>query len=88
MPFDNFACGMLPLKYMSDSQKKSGDEIARSLIQEPLELPDGQGFSSIGPKMSVAEMVALSERYRPILNSAPDFIEKKRRAAFGVLFAL
>lgn len=73
---------------MSDSKKKSGDEIAHSLLQEPLELPDGEGFSSVAPKMSVAEMVALSEQYLPILNSAPDFIEKKRKEAFGVPFAL
>lgn len=73
---------------MSDSKKKSGDEIARALLHEPLELPDGEGFSSVGPQMSVAEMIALSEQYLPILNSAPDFIEKKRKAAFGVPFAL
>lgn len=81
-------CGMLPLRSMGDSQKKSGDEIARALLQESVELPDGEGFSSVAPKMSVAEMVALSAQYLPILNSAPDLIEKKRKAAFGVPFAL
>ncbi len=73
---------------MSESQKPSGDEIARRLIENPLELPDGTGFSAVVPNMSVKEMVALSERYLPILNSQPDFIEKKRKAAFGVPFIL
>ena len=73
---------------MGDSEKRIGDEIARALLQESVELPDGEGFSSVAPKMSVAEMVALSAQYLPILSSAPDLIEKKRKAAFGVPFAL
>lgn len=73
---------------MSESKKSQGDEIARKLLDNSLELPDGTGFSSIAPKMTVQEMVALSERYLPILNSQPDFIEKKRKAAFGVPFVL
>jgi hypothetical protein len=73
---------------MSESQKPSGDEIARRLIEDPLELPDGTGFSAVAPTLSVEEMVALSEKYLPILNSQPDFIEKKRKSAFGVPFVL
>ena len=73
---------------MNESPKRNGDEIARSLMEEPLELPDGTAFSAVAPKMTVLEMIALSERYLPILNSRPDFVEKKRKAAFGVPFTL
>lgn len=73
---------------MDESSKSKGEEIARKLLEDPLELPDGAGFCSVRPKMAILQMVAISEKYLPILNAQPDFIEKKRKLAFGVPFSL
>jgi hypothetical protein len=74
---------------MSDSSKspRNCDEI-QALISNPLELPDGSGFTSTAVKVGIREMIALSEAYLPIVNSQPDFEAKKKKEAFDEPFVL
>jgi hypothetical protein len=73
---------------MSDSLNSSNNQIAQRLLSDYLDLPDGSGFASCGPKMDPLLMIVASEVYLPILNSRPDFKERKIREAFSVPFEL
>jgi hypothetical protein len=72
---------------MSESSN-SRDERLKSLIKNPLRLPDGASFSSATPKMPAQQMIGLSEKLLPLLNSQPDFIEKRKRLALDKPFVL
>jgi hypothetical protein len=73
---------------MNKSPKSKSEALVHDLLANPLELPDGEFFSSVAPKLDAKEMFALSERYLPIINARPDFIERKIREAFDVPFSL
>lgn len=73
---------------MSESPKSKHEALVHALISSPLELPDGSSFSSVSVRMDIKEMVALSERYLPIVNSQPDFVERKIREAIDAPFIL
>jgi hypothetical protein len=73
---------------MGDCQKSNNNHIAQKLPSNHLELPDGAAFASSAPKMDVLQMIVASEVYLPILNSRPDFEERKIREAFSVPFEL
>jgi hypothetical protein len=73
---------------MSDSFRSKADELVEGLLKNPLEFPDGAEFASIAVPLDIKQMVALCERYLPILNSQPDFVERKKREAIREPFVL
>lgn len=73
---------------MSESDNSKNRESTDSAIRDPLDLPDGTGFVAVTPRVDIQEMIAMSERYLPILNSRPDFVEKKKRSSIDVPFEL
>ena len=73
---------------MSESPRSKSEELVHTLLVSPLELPDGASFASIPGTVDIKEMITLSERYLPIINSRPDFIETKIREALDVPFVL
>jgi hypothetical protein len=72
---------------MSDSSNSTSEQIVK-LIGEPLNLPDGSCFVSDAPTVPILQMIALSEKFLPILNSHPDFIEKRKKLAIKEAFFL
>lgn len=78
---------MLLLNGMSESPNSKSDKFLDDLIHNPLELPDGASFVSVGSKVTIQQMIALSEKHLPALNSQPDFIEKKIKMAINVPFS-
>lgn len=79
---------MLTSRYMSASSESKTDDLVQRLLANPLHLPDGKSFVSATPKLDVRQMIALSEKYLSIINSQPDFVEKKKRTAIDVPFVL
>ena len=74
---------------MSESQRSSNQDTGiESLLKDPISLPDGSQFSSTPMKLTIHEMIALSERYLPILNSEPNFELKRRETVFYKPFVL
>jgi hypothetical protein len=74
---------------MSDSPKSPNHDTGiESLLRDPISLPDGSQFSSTPIKLTIHEIIALSERYLPILNSDPNFEVKRRETAFDKPFVL
>lgn len=74
---------------MRESQRSSNHDTGiESLLKVPISLPDGSQFSSTPIKLTVHDMIALSERYLPILNSDPNFESKRRETAFEKPFVL
>lgn len=73
---------------MSDSAKSKSEEKVDTIPEKHLELPDGAAFTSRSPKVDILEMIAISERYLPIVNGQPDFVERKIREAITVPFSL
>lgn len=73
---------------MNDSFESRANQIVHRLLEEPLEFPDGSGFSSTTVPLDIKQMIALCEKYLPILNSQPDFIERKKREAIRESFIL
>ena len=74
---------------MSESQRSSNQDTGiESLLKDPISLPDGSQFSSTPMKLTIHEMIALSERYLPILNSDPNFELKRRETVFYKPFVL
>jgi hypothetical protein len=74
---------------MSESQRSSNHDTGiERLLKDPISLPDGSRFSSTPIKLTIYEMIALSERYLPILNSDPNFESKRRETAFDKPFVL
>jgi hypothetical protein len=73
---------------MNGSASSKSDDIVRRLLDDPLELPDGTGFSAIPAQCSIKEIVAISERYLPLVNSHPEFVERKMRSVIDEPFAL
>ena len=74
---------------MSESQRSSNQDTGiESLLKDPISLPDGSQFSSTPMKLTIHEMIALSERYLPILNSGPNFELKRRETVFYKPFVL
>jgi hypothetical protein len=72
---------------MSESSN-SRNERLKSLINDPLHLPDGASFSSATPRLPAQQMIDLSEKLLPLVNSQPDFIEKRKRLAIEEPFVL
>jgi hypothetical protein len=72
---------------MSESSN-SRNERLKSLINDPLHLPDGASFSSATPRLPAQRMIHLSEKLLPLLNSQADFIEKRKRLAIDEPFIL
>lgn len=70
----------------SHDSKNKGAMSAVSLA--PMEFPSGVSVVSTPPKIDLQEMIALSERYLPMLNAHPDFVEKKKRSVINVPFVL
>jgi hypothetical protein len=74
---------------MSESLRSSHHNTGiESLLKDPISLPDGSKFSSTPIQLTIHEMIALSERYLPILNSDPDFESKRRETGFDNPFVL
>ena len=72
---------------MSESSNSRNEQL-KTLLNDPLHLPDGSSFSSATPKMTAEQMISLSERLLPLVNSQPDFIEKRKRLAIDKPFVL
>ncbi len=73
---------------MNEFPTSKGDALVQSLLANPLDLPVERSFSSVAPKLDAQEMAALSERYLPMTNARPDFVERKIRESFDVPFSL
>lgn len=73
---------------MKDFKNSETPEWVTSLLDYPLDLPDGNDFVSISFKIAAPEMVAISERYLPTMNSRPDFVEAKMKRVFPEPFEL
>jgi hypothetical protein len=78
---------MVPLSGMSESSNLKNEQI-RNLLDNPLHLPDGESFVSATPRVPVQQMIALSEKLLPLVNSQPDFIETRKRLAIDEPFVL
>ena len=73
---------------MKNSAESKVPEWVQSLLESPLVLPEDDTFHSVPAQVSFEQILALSEKYLPVVNSRPDFVEMKLARQFNEPFVL